>query len=66
VLLGLPGQPPQVLQAALVGLDGEGPAAGLGDLTDHGLGGGLVLQVAEHHRGAVGGQSPHDRPAYPS
>jgi hypothetical protein len=44
VLIGLPGQPPQVLQAALVGLHGEGPAAGLGDLADHCLRG-LVLQL---------------------
>jgi len=55
VLIGLSRQPPQVFQAALVGLHGERPSAGLGDLADHPLRGGLVLQVAEHHRGPVGG-----------
>jgi hypothetical protein len=39
VLLGLPRQPPQVIQAALIGLDGEGPAPGLGDLLGRGPGG---------------------------
>jgi len=65
VLPGLPGQPPQVVQAALIGLDWKGPAAVLGDLLGHGLGRGLILEVAEDHRGPVGGQAPHDRPPYP-
>ena len=66
VLVRLPGQPSQVVQAALVGLHREGPAAVLTDLADHRPRGGLVLQVAEHHCGSVGGQPLHDRPAYPS
>ncbi len=65
MLIRLPGQPPQVIQAALVGPHRDGPAAVLGDLTDHAGRGGLVLQVAEHHRGPLGGQPLHDRPAYP-
>ena len=65
VLVRLCGRPSQVVQAALVGPYGENLAAVLADLADHFPGCGLVLQVAEHHRGSVGGQPLHDRPAYP-
>jgi hypothetical protein len=59
-------QAPQVSQAPLIGPDGEGPAAGVGDLADHAVRGGLVLHEAEYDRGAVTGQPFHDRPAYTS
>ena len=65
MLPGLPGQPPQVIQAALVGLHRDGPAAVLGHLADHLPRSGLVLQIAEHHRGPVSRQPFDDRPAYP-
>jgi hypothetical protein len=62
---GLRRQPPQVIEAALVGPQGIRPAARAGDLGDDALRGDLVREVAEQHRGAVRRQPLHDRPAYP-
>ncbi len=65
MLVDLLGQQAQVIQAALIGPDRDGPAACVCDLAGDLPRGALGVQIAEHHRGGVAGQPFDDGPANP-